>query len=299
MSRLSAFGIFSLFEGVAIALESFASNRVRAALTILGVAVGVFVVVVISAAIHGINESVAKDFESAGPTTFFVSRYPITFEACDGTDDTCKWRHNPRLTLSRTTRRSTRCPTVRAAGAQLQMSKEVRYKDRALSEHAGHRLHGELDDRRRRRRSLSRPQLHRGRGDERRARRRSSTTRWRRSCSATPIHSTRTSRSAASPFTVIGIYHYSGELPLRRQQPARDRPVRDGASASLQRVVQRRRHLHRAARRRDARPGAGRGHRADARAPRACARLRTTISRSSRRTSCSRRTTRSSACSSS
>src|SRR5262252_8526741 len=92
--------ISGLVEGVAIALESIKSNRVRAALTILGVAVGVFVVVVISAAIHGINASVAKDFERAGPKTFFLSRYPITFEACDGTDDTCKWRHNPRLTYA-------------------------------------------------------------------------------------------------------------------------------------------------------------------------------------------------------
>jgi putative ABC transport system permease protein len=62
---MSAFGvrIFSLFEGVTIALDSLRANKVRAALTILGVAVGVFVVVVISAAIHGINASVAKDFE--------------------------------------------------------------------------------------------------------------------------------------------------------------------------------------------------------------------------------------------
>src|SRR3954451_8449106 len=92
--------IDALFEGVAIAFESIKSNRVRAGLTILGVAVGVFVVVVISAAIHGINASVARDFESAGPTTFFLSRYPITFEACDGTSDTCKWRNNPRLTYA-------------------------------------------------------------------------------------------------------------------------------------------------------------------------------------------------------
>src|SRR5215217_7844808 len=87
-------------EGVTIALDSIRANKVRAGLTILGIAVGVFVVVVISAAIHGINQSVAKDFESTGPTTFFVSRFPITFEACDGTDDTCKWRHNPRLTYA-------------------------------------------------------------------------------------------------------------------------------------------------------------------------------------------------------
>ena len=71
-------------EGVGIALESIRSNKVRAGLTILGIAVGVFVVVVISAAVHGINEGVARDFQKAGPTTFLLFRYPITFEACDG-----------------------------------------------------------------------------------------------------------------------------------------------------------------------------------------------------------------------
>src|SRR6476660_6663692 len=131
MSKFSIW-LSGLLEGVGIALDSIKSNRVRAALTILGVAVGVFVVVVISAAIHGINASVAKDFESAGPTTFFLSRYPITFEACDGTDDTCKWRHNPRL-WSADTKAIDALPSIRASGAQLQLNREVRYKDRVLS----------------------------------------------------------------------------------------------------------------------------------------------------------------------
>jgi putative ABC transport system permease protein len=131
---MSSFSVWisGLFEGVGIALESIRANRVRAALTILGVAVGVFVVVVISAAIHGINASVAKDFESAGPTTFFLSRYPITFEACDGTEDTCKWRHNPRLTYA-DNKVLGELSSVRAAGAQLFLDREVKYKDRALS----------------------------------------------------------------------------------------------------------------------------------------------------------------------
>src|SRR3954471_10486209 len=124
MSLLSQ-RIFGMREGVSIALDSIRANKVRAGLTILGIAVGVFVVVVISAAIHGINESVAKDFESAGPTTFFLSRYPITFEACDGTDDTCKWRHNPRLSYA-DTKVLNALPSIRAAGAQLQLSKEVK-----------------------------------------------------------------------------------------------------------------------------------------------------------------------------
>ena len=92
--------LYAITEGVRIAIESIKGNRVRAGLTILGVAVGVFVVVVISAAIHGINTSVARDFEATGPTTFFVSRYPITFEACDGSGETCKWLRNPPITWS-------------------------------------------------------------------------------------------------------------------------------------------------------------------------------------------------------
>ncbi|HEY4218520.1 MAG TPA: ABC transporter permease [Gemmatimonadaceae bacterium] len=122
----------TLVEGVSIAFDSLRSNLVRAALTILGVAVGVFVVVIISAAIHGVNESVAKDLESAGPNTFFLSRYPITFEACDGTDDTCKWRHNPALTYT-DNKALNELDAVRASGAELQMNLEVRYKDRELS----------------------------------------------------------------------------------------------------------------------------------------------------------------------
>ncbi|HEY7394448.1 MAG TPA: ABC transporter permease, partial [Gemmatimonadaceae bacterium] len=131
---MRSFGVWAsgLAEGVGIALESIRANRVRAALTILGVAVGVLVVVVIAAAIHGINAGVAKDIESAGPTTFFVSRYPITFEACDGTDDTCKWRHNPRLTYA-DNKALGELSSIRAAGAQLVLGREVRYKDRSLS----------------------------------------------------------------------------------------------------------------------------------------------------------------------
>ena len=120
-----------LSEGVTIALDSIRSNKVRAGLTILGIAVGVFVVVVISAAIHGINESVAKDLESTGPTTFFVSRFPISFEACDGTDETCKFFRNPKLTLSDVDALQ-RLPTVRTAGGRLDTQRNISYKDRRL-----------------------------------------------------------------------------------------------------------------------------------------------------------------------
>jgi len=119
-------------EGVTIALDAMRANKVRASLTILGVAVGVFVVVVISAAVHGINASVAKQFESAGPTTFFVNRWPISFEPCDDSGDTCKWRANPRITFAESDALA-RLSSVSEVLIQQGWSVQAKYRDRALS----------------------------------------------------------------------------------------------------------------------------------------------------------------------
>src|SRR5918998_6409163 len=87
------------FEGIGIALDALRSNKVRAGLTIMGVAVGVFVVVAMSSVVRGINESFARDLEAAGPTSFYIYRRPIGgFTACDGSDETCPERRNPALT---------------------------------------------------------------------------------------------------------------------------------------------------------------------------------------------------------
>ena len=120
------------FEGVLIAIDAMRANKVRAALTILGVAVGVFVVVVMSAAVHGINQSVAKQFESAGPTTFYVNRWPITFEACDGSDDTCRWRSNPRITFAEMDAIG-RLSSVVEVMPEMGWNVQSRYRDKMLS----------------------------------------------------------------------------------------------------------------------------------------------------------------------
>ena len=125
-------GITSVFEGVGIAFDAIRGNKVRAGLTILGVAVGVFVVVAMSAAVHGINQSVARDIESAGPTSFYVYRVPISLgEACDGTDDTCSWRRNPPLTVDEAAAIG-RLESVEAVTAHVGTSAAFKYKDRAL-----------------------------------------------------------------------------------------------------------------------------------------------------------------------
>ncbi len=83
-----------LFEGVGIALSSLGANKARAALTILGISIGVMVVMVIGSIISGINSGVEEIFEQLGPRTFFVQRSPQTGVVFD--DD--EWRRAPPLT---------------------------------------------------------------------------------------------------------------------------------------------------------------------------------------------------------
>lgn len=123
--------ISALFEGVSIAIDAIRSNRVRAALTILGVGVGVFAVVAMAAAIHGINEGVTRDIQSAGATTFYVQRYPSGFNACDGSDDTCPWRHNPPLRLGEAATLG-RLPSVAAVTVEMDYEGSFKFADRVL-----------------------------------------------------------------------------------------------------------------------------------------------------------------------
>ena len=88
------------FEGVGIALDSIRANKVRAFLTILGVAIGVMVVIAMASAITGINRSVQKELESLGPKTFFVQRYfQGGINISDGSDELSPWRKMPWITV--------------------------------------------------------------------------------------------------------------------------------------------------------------------------------------------------------
>ena len=92
--------ITRMLEGSSIALDSIRANKVRAALTILGVAIGVTVVIAMASAITGINLSITRILESAGPKTFFVHRYfSGGLEISDGSDELSPWRRMPPLTV--------------------------------------------------------------------------------------------------------------------------------------------------------------------------------------------------------
>jgi putative ABC transport system permease protein len=124
--------VASLAEGVWIAIDALRANKVRAALTILGIAIGVFVVVLMSAVIHGINSSVAQEFEKAGPTTFFVYRFPIALEGCSDDEESCKWRRNPPIRVGEAAALE-RLSSIQDVTIRSGTGAPAKYRDRVLS----------------------------------------------------------------------------------------------------------------------------------------------------------------------
>ena len=83
-----------VLEGVGMAFDAIRTNKVRAALTIAGVAIGVFVVVAMGAVVSGIRTSFQKDLDEIGATTFLVNRRSSGISGCDGTDERCPDRRS-------------------------------------------------------------------------------------------------------------------------------------------------------------------------------------------------------------
>ena len=125
--------LLQALEGVGIALDAIKANKIRAGLTIMGVAVGVFVVVALSSVVRGINESFARDLEAAGPTSFYVWRRDVaSFQACDGAAETCPERRNPMIRASEA-RAIERLPSIMAVTLHVANWGQFRYKDRQLN----------------------------------------------------------------------------------------------------------------------------------------------------------------------
>jgi len=62
-------------QNLSIALDTLRAGKIRSALTILGVVIGVATVMAMAAIVSGIREQIVHTIEIAGPTTFYVVRY--------------------------------------------------------------------------------------------------------------------------------------------------------------------------------------------------------------------------------
>jgi len=122
-----------MIEGMGMALDSVRSNKVRAALTILGVAIGVMVVIGMASMITGINRAVQSQIETLGPKTFFVMRFfQGGINISDGSDELSPWRRNPFLTVEEAELLRT-LPAVRDVTWRESANGPVSYENQRLS----------------------------------------------------------------------------------------------------------------------------------------------------------------------
>jgi len=63
-------------ENFLAAMETLRSSKVRSALTVLGIVIGVSSVISMAAIIHGLNKFVQDKVESLGSRTYFLTRFP-------------------------------------------------------------------------------------------------------------------------------------------------------------------------------------------------------------------------------
>ncbi|HUG27151.1 MAG TPA: ABC transporter permease [Gemmatimonadales bacterium] len=134
MSPLGTHGrLARLYEGVGIALDSVRASKGRAALTILGVAIGVMVVIAMAAMITGINRGVTAQVETLGPRTFFVFRFfQGGLNISDGSDERSPWRRNPWITVDEA-QMLRRLPSIHEVSWREGTSGPVSYRDVNLS----------------------------------------------------------------------------------------------------------------------------------------------------------------------
>jgi putative ABC transport system permease protein len=120
-----------MLEGAGIALASLRAHKARAALTILGVAIGVMVVMVIGALISGFDKGLTDMLESLGPKTFYVGRYWGGTSAEDP-DDPNPWRRRPPLTVAEADRLE-QLPSIAFVVLDENADANVEYENKRLS----------------------------------------------------------------------------------------------------------------------------------------------------------------------
>jgi putative ABC transport system permease protein len=111
-------------EGVTIALDALRSNKARAALTILGIVIGVATVMAMAAVITGIRSSVMQDVASAGPRNFIVGRFDQSQIRLD--EDFGAMIRRPRITLEEAALVSS-LPSVQSVTPAVEGGSELKY----------------------------------------------------------------------------------------------------------------------------------------------------------------------------
>jgi putative ABC transport system permease protein len=108
-----------LRESLSMAINALVTHKLRAALTLLGVVVGVFSIIVAMTAMRVLQKKIEQDLSGLGAHTFTIDRWPaVSFEGPKGWE---KYRRRKQLTLAHQKLLRQRATLAVAVGGELNL----------------------------------------------------------------------------------------------------------------------------------------------------------------------------------
>ncbi len=101
---------FQFTESSKIALESLKTNKLRSSLTLLGIAIGLFSIIIVMTSLSAIQKSVEDTFSAIGKDNFFVQKMPAVMVGGPGSWRKYRHRKNITLTDAKRLKRMTKLP---------------------------------------------------------------------------------------------------------------------------------------------------------------------------------------------
>ncbi len=113
-------------EGVGVALDALRTNKLRSALTILGVVIGVATVMAMASIVEGIRSQIFNAMNTAGPNAFYVMRY---FSQTPVNPDNLPYEVRIRPVLTEADAEALRrVPEIQYAGIWVQIFQRLEYQ---------------------------------------------------------------------------------------------------------------------------------------------------------------------------
>jgi putative ABC transport system permease protein len=89
--------LLEIVESISIAWDSIKANKLRSSLTLLGIIIGVFSIIIVMTGIRVLQRSIETELSVLGANTFQVQKYPVIF--IGGHRERAKYRNRKNITL--------------------------------------------------------------------------------------------------------------------------------------------------------------------------------------------------------
>ncbi|MBI9072084.1 MAG: ABC transporter permease [Melioribacteraceae bacterium] len=117
-----------IYESILMALQSIVNNKLRSALTLLGITIGLFSIIIVMTSITAIQSSFEDVFSSIGANNFYIQKYPAVRI---GHGSWRKYRNRKDLSIDQAERLKDMTTLPKAIGVFLNnSSRTIKYKDK-------------------------------------------------------------------------------------------------------------------------------------------------------------------------